>query len=1617
MNPIDVINSIREDEYSLGKDGRPKPGFEVHLKRTHRMAEQLSDGLYERSDHFIFELIQNAEDNAYAPNVTPKIKFLLLDSDPTNTPGSKGCLCVFNNEKGFDESNIKAICDFNASTKKGKKSEGYIGEKGLGFKSVFMVSDSPHIYSNGYQFKFLKEDPISTVGYVIPYWLDEMPDVVSRNKKSATAILLPLKEKDDNYLFIKQQLEKFSPETLLFLKTLKTIDIETTEKEKIIECEVNGDFKMLSHVLGEEFDHKQFWVKSKRIDVPNDIQEDKREGVESTEITIAFPLDGVTGEERVFSYLPTEERPGFPFHINADFLLPSSRESILKNKKWNNWLLRNVAAVVAEGLLGLIKDKQFCYQAYAFIPLPKHVSTRGSYKEVCEKVKDILGDVECVVGDDGALYLPGNSIRSSEELRMLLQEAKPSFFDEVTLIHNELSAYVTQLDFIGCKSTKNQDVVEMFEDDTWVSKHDDNWLIEAYDYLIKLFTRSQPYLNFNIVRSDQNEFVAPSLIYQPVDKETEKELDKIPSEYRSGIKFIDEKLFKKINSKGSQARLLKLQIEKFSTYVYLRDVFINHIQENLEGIKSQEFKSLFNTFLNLSSSLDSDEFEEVASEMPVMLDDESVALKNDISTDDLVTPHNWDTKTGWQHLFESDGDREHFHVSNDYYTKLDRKLMKRYFSSVGITEFPKLKEITVAQYGDKPEGLQESYYQYIETEFLRNYSINSTRAKKIETYVLPSFSTKDNEIRKGSREALIKWLNSSLLTRNNRLYWKQDLQHAKGLYFYRKIYSKTLDSAVLSCLRSIAWVNTTNGLQKPGHVFLPDDTVKRIFGNKLPFLKDKLHASVINLVGINKGATEETLIKFLSDMQTDKEVSKSTLKAVYSYFDNHCSDYDHFFDSDSLIYVPQKGGKWLKSSEVIWTDASAVVGDAFGWLDSYYTDSLKQFFIKKLNVQESVDDKSLIDAWLRIQDDIVDKGTVENILKLAVPAALRAIESSENEWLQDFVENALVWTQDDTWVDPSQVYVPDNPRLRRLFKGRLCFVWRPDSLAHGRLEPFYEALNIKEISLEVEYSIANSQEGEQVENSYLTKDTARLLGYALFNLDKEGAGYFDDAISHELLKSLVFCHEVALDEFRVTCTIDSHNAYIDDYSAFWDKDTQTLYFDKTADREDILDDIEDQVAKYLWGNKYKTFKDSVRKLIGASEKRSKKVRNDTNWSLPREKLTQLNELINEPEKPRVKKTEDNSETTEKQSSSDLSTNTKKESEDQPDSENNDRSTSGQPKREADQKSSEVFHVNGRGSTSNRGSGQNTSRNKKQHEFGDESGSKEGNSRTQAPRSGYKAARGGKSRSSGIANSINQARRNRMRSYVYSELTEDIDSKTAEEQQNFRKELGEKGELIVLRDLESKGWKAKRMPPNNPGYDIEALNAETGELFFVEVKGESFTWCEKGVGISSKQYQKADKEGESFILAIVENLRQGIPLVTYIKDPLSYITEYRFDDGWRDLSTNIQTIRTSEKNISDLERLCKLTDSDECRLIIEFCDTHEFPLPDVGLELVDDSGRVMDFELELAWEEEKMGILLSESSDDECNEKMDNWKIYSENEINDMKELLVKIFSTNTGCDD
>jgi hypothetical protein len=109
-------------------------------------------------------LIQNAEDNNYRRAISsgtkPYIKFTIY----------RNKIVIDSNEDGFTTENVVAICKVGQSTKKTSGAQQYIGEKGIGFKSVFMVASKVHIQSGPFSFFFEHQPGARGMGLVTPVW-------------------------------------------------------------------------------------------------------------------------------------------------------------------------------------------------------------------------------------------------------------------------------------------------------------------------------------------------------------------------------------------------------------------------------------------------------------------------------------------------------------------------------------------------------------------------------------------------------------------------------------------------------------------------------------------------------------------------------------------------------------------------------------------------------------------------------------------------------------------------------------------------------------------------------------------------------------------------------------------------------------------------------------------------------------------------------------------------------------------------------------------------------------------------------------------------------------------------------------------------------------------------------------------------------------------------------------------------------------------------------------------------------------------------------------------------------------------------------------------------------
>lgn len=303
------MDDIRERNGGITEDDRrhTRPNVLRSLQhlRTHVGAsvQLLASELYSTTTRFVFELIQNAEDNSYtdalARQEAPFLQFALhLDR-----------ILIDSNEDGFDEDNVRAICAIRQSTK--QPGVGYIGQKGIGFKSVFSIAYKVNIQSGPFCFCFEHHRGETGMGMITPVNQDHqiLPDNVR------TRITLFLAEPDK----FRDRLSDLTeiPDTLiLFLSKLAKISVlvkpnEGASSSMSYERHGNMPGSSLKLIQLSNDDEKEslYHVQSRTVyGLPAD---EARGDQRRTEVILAFPIDAsskpVIRPQYVYSFLPVRE--------------------------------------------------------------------------------------------------------------------------------------------------------------------------------------------------------------------------------------------------------------------------------------------------------------------------------------------------------------------------------------------------------------------------------------------------------------------------------------------------------------------------------------------------------------------------------------------------------------------------------------------------------------------------------------------------------------------------------------------------------------------------------------------------------------------------------------------------------------------------------------------------------------------------------------------------------------------------------------------------------------------------------------------------------------------------------------------------------------------------------------------------------------------------------------------------------------------------------------------------------------------------------------------------------------------------------------------------------------
>lgn len=321
---------------------------------------------YSDEAHFVYEMLQNADD-AKATEITFDLR--------------EDRLIVSHNGIPFDEKDLEGIC----SISKGTKSDDYtkIGKFGIGFKSVFVYTESPQVHSGSYDFEIRE--------LVLPKRISN-----ESKEKDKTVFVLPFnskKTKDIAWDRIYNKLDSLHEEAILFLKNIKKINTIIEDERATIEKVVldSYDFYDSSEYeyiritkldTGDEYDEDEddasFYYLLKRNNITLLDTDDEGEVIEVPDqsVMIAYLLvdDEVCAinddpyyshEDCYFVFFPTRIQSNCEFFIHAPFVTKSSRDTIALNNVSNDELMKNIGILVADSMIVLAKEKQLSVELMA----------------------------------------------------------------------------------------------------------------------------------------------------------------------------------------------------------------------------------------------------------------------------------------------------------------------------------------------------------------------------------------------------------------------------------------------------------------------------------------------------------------------------------------------------------------------------------------------------------------------------------------------------------------------------------------------------------------------------------------------------------------------------------------------------------------------------------------------------------------------------------------------------------------------------------------------------------------------------------------------------------------------------------------------------------------------------------------------------------------------------------------------------------------------------------------------------------------------------------------------------------------------------------------------------
>lgn len=340
-------------------------------KENNTIGKALSDFISDKYDsgvHFFEEILQNIDDSI------GRAKKADAGSSGEIYIQWKGTKITFKYpDRGFSFYDVMAITSLGSSSKKGNLDEASIGEKGIGFKSVFAVAKNVHINSRFFSFdiSFDGENNTSVL----------QPSRISAEKTGGKFTELTISFRDEDkcggfkdalrdWLFTNKKDDYLNYSPFLFLKHVTCVHYsDATGEQQEISITKTSFGKKLPCVV--EIGKAKYLLFTHNLYFNAELIESRWQGATNGDenattkrpIEIAFPITDTVqyGKKGLFySYLPTTMDIDFPVYINVDVHLKSSRGKITENdfsenSKWNDRVRNRLTNALKSAYLRVTK--------------------------------------------------------------------------------------------------------------------------------------------------------------------------------------------------------------------------------------------------------------------------------------------------------------------------------------------------------------------------------------------------------------------------------------------------------------------------------------------------------------------------------------------------------------------------------------------------------------------------------------------------------------------------------------------------------------------------------------------------------------------------------------------------------------------------------------------------------------------------------------------------------------------------------------------------------------------------------------------------------------------------------------------------------------------------------------------------------------------------------------------------------------------------------------------------------------------------------------------------------------------------------------------------------------